>query len=267
MGASPVAQVTLSACPMGQSVRFRTASARRQNGVVEDVTGRATWADVQPQIATVSNGREGRRERNGRHPRAIFEGVQAETSISVRVGDGKHYDSRNGQGEVAPNAVPVAGARVSALVGQSTVTDSSGTTCPGALPAATSTRSSKGRLRTAHRNWLSSTDTQENFTLYPTPPKGWHRQDGHRTLQTIGRGVGRHRRDRLHKQRRDRVLVRRDRMCLKQSQGRMGTSSSRVDASPYIVPSDGDAAGVEWLVDDYPEALCFYLRDAGVRVH
>ena len=171
MGASPVAQVTLSGMPNGpiSSIQL-TASARRQNAVVEDVTSRATWQTSNAQIATVSNGLVKGVSSGTVTIRAIFEGVQAETSISVS--STATITIRGTVKEVAPNAVPVAGARVSALVGQSTVTDASGNYVLAGVPAGSYIYEVfKDGYELLTGIGSSSADTQENFTLYPTPPK------------------------------------------------------------------------------------------------
>ena len=171
MGASPVALVTLSGMPNGpvSSIQL-SAVAKRQNGLTEDVTSRATWQSSNPQIAKVTNGLVQGVSSGTVTIRALFEGVQAETSITVSTS--ATITIRGVVKEAAPNPVPVAGARVSALVGQSTVTDSNGNYVLAGVPAGSyiyEVFKDGNELLTGIG--ASDVDAQENFTLYPTPPK------------------------------------------------------------------------------------------------
>lgn len=171
MGASPVALLTLSGMPNGpvSSIQL-TASAKRQNGVTEDVTSRATWQSSNAQVATVTNGLVKGVSNGTVTIRVVFEGVQAETSLVVSAS--ATITIRGSVKEAAPNAVPVAGARVSALVGQSTVTDSSGNYVLAGVPAGSYIYEVfKDGYELLSGIGSSSVDTQENFTLFPTPPK------------------------------------------------------------------------------------------------
>ena len=171
MGASPVAVITLSGMPSGpvNSIQL-TAVAKRQNGLTEDVTSRASWQSSNPQIATVANGLVKGTSSGTVTIGATFEGVHAETPIVVSAS--ATITIRGVVKEAAPNSVPLAGVRVSALVGQSTVTDSSGSYVLAGVPTGSYIYEVfKDGYELLTGIGSSEVDTQENFTLFPTPPK------------------------------------------------------------------------------------------------
>ena len=173
---SPVAALTLSGMPSGPVSAIQlTATARRQNGANEDVTSRATWESSNPQIATVVAGLVRGIDNGTVLIRASFEGAQAETSITVA--SRATITIRGVVTEAAPNAVAVPGARVSALVGQSTITDAGGNFVLSGVPAGSFIYEvSKDGYEVLSGLTISETDMRMNFTIYPTPPENASQQ-------------------------------------------------------------------------------------------
>ena len=168
---SPVAAVTLSGMPGGpvSSIQL-TATARRQNGANEDVTSRATWESSNLQIATVTAGLVHGVDNGTVLIRATFEGAQAEATIIVA--SRSTITVRGVVTEAAPNAVVVPGARVSALVGQSTTTDAGGNFVLSGVPAGSFIYEvAKDGYEVLSGLTTSETDMRMNFTIYPTPPE------------------------------------------------------------------------------------------------
>ena len=168
---SPVATLTLSGMPSGPVSAIQlTATARRQIGASEDVTSRATWESSNPQIATVVAGLVRGVDNGTVLIRASFEGVQAQTAVSVA--SRSTITIRGVVTEAAPNAVAVPGARVSALVGQSTITDAGGNFVLSGVPAGSFIYEvSKDGYEVLSGLLNSDTDMRMNFTIYPTPPE------------------------------------------------------------------------------------------------
>ena len=173
---SPVTALTLSGMPSGPVSAIQlSAAARRQNGASEDVTSRATWESSNPQIATVSNGLVRGVDNGTVLIRASFEGVQAEAAVSVATRS--TITIRGVVTEAAPNAVAVPGARVSALVGQSTITDVGGNFVLSGVPAGSFIfEVAKDGYEILSGLLNSDTDVRMNFTVYPTPPENASQQ-------------------------------------------------------------------------------------------
>lgn len=169
----PVTSVTISGSPSTTATTFQlTATANLSDGSTQNVTSSATWTSSNTQVATVSQSGVVTVVSSGDvDVQAAYQGTTGTSHFTVALP--KTYSFTGVVAEAAPNAHPVAGARVQIVVGNYATTDSNGVFSIAGVPVG---RSIVEVTKDGYQTWdgeinVVNQDVQQQITIYPTPPK------------------------------------------------------------------------------------------------
>jgi len=171
-GTVTVASVAVTA-PSTSGASFQlTATAHMSDSSSRDVTSQASWQSSNDQLATVSSAGLVTVHGTGDVDlKATYQSVSGSMHASVALA--KTYAVTGVVTEAAPNAKPVAGARVQILVGGFTFTDDKGAYSISGLPAGRALiEVTKDGYQTLETDvTVADHDVQLPLTVYPNPPK------------------------------------------------------------------------------------------------